>query len=402
MDAIFEDHQIIKKDRCKKIKGKSSPTFELLSPSQSSHETNEEAYELGDKLLKTADMGNVMEGQDERNNVDDAIKTAEMGKDRKSQGERLNVDDVIKTVDTGKDGEGHDVRLNVDDVIHLKIEALKSCYVQPVDINKAMNNAEKLVWNYLMATVCEKMEGERKKTVKEQKKLNKKKQIAEEEGLEVQQSFMNDVFATERGLESKAFLLDNLLPGKQIYANVIDCWAVVLSHQQKIIGEGSLKQLFCHASTFVEWINTFCEYLESVNHPKAHVMEKMCPRKLKLKWETTDNVTDCGVFVMRHMEMFKGKECEFECGVSDHERRKIAQIYNLRMKNAAKILLSDAKVYKEKVMRDAEETSKKMESNEYGNVIKGLGGYEDIEKALGVTEEAMKDDHKDAYHRIVV
>ncbi|KAI3733032.1 hypothetical protein L1987_64247 [Smallanthus sonchifolius] len=64
------------------------------------------------------------------------------------------------------------------------------------------------------------MEGERKKTVEEQKKLNKKKQIADEEGLEVQQSFMNDVFATKGGLESKAFLLDNLLPGKQIYANV--------------------------------------------------------------------------------------------------------------------------------------------------------------------------------------
>ncbi|KAI3687098.1 hypothetical protein L1987_80789 [Smallanthus sonchifolius] len=371
---------------------------------------NEEAYELGDKSLKTADMGNVMEGQAERNNVDYAIKTTETGKDGKSQGERLNVDDVIKT-------------------------------------------------------------------------------IAKEEGLEVQQSFMNDVFATERGLESKAFLLDSLLPRKQIYVNVIDCWAAVLNHQQKFISEGSPKQLFCHASMFVEWMfkrgaakskrmgafrkhmvqvvecyeekadmrsydmvmfpilemkhlylvcfdmknpsiyvtdnmkksvfgvrdstiffdkstpykvkHIFCEYLESVNHPKAHVMEKMHPRKLKLKWEMTDNVTDCRVFVMRHMEMFKGKEYEFECGFNDNERRNTSQINNLRMKYVAKILLSDANVYKEKVMRDAEETSKKMESNEYGNVIKGLGGYEDIEKALGVTEEAMKDDHKDAYHRVL-
>ncbi|KAI3795096.1 hypothetical protein L1987_37741 [Smallanthus sonchifolius] len=140
MDAIFEDRQIIKKDRCKNIKGKSSPTFELLSPPQSSQETNEEGYELGDKSLKTAGMVNDMEGQDERNNVDDAIKTAEMGKESKSQGERLNVDDVIKTVDIGKDREGHDVRLDVDDVIHSTIEALKSCYAQPVDINEPMND----------------------------------------------------------------------------------------------------------------------------------------------------------------------------------------------------------------------------------------------------------------------
>lgn len=32
----------------------------------------------------------------------------------------------------------------------------------------------------------------------------------------------------------------------------------------------------------------------------------MKPRFVKMPWQTTDNSTDCGIFLMRHMETFKG------------------------------------------------------------------------------------------------
>ncbi|KAI3733033.1 hypothetical protein L1987_64248 [Smallanthus sonchifolius] len=71
----------VKEDDGKKQSTRLDGTIYIFFPSQSSQETNEEAYELGDKSLKTADMGNDMEDQDERNNVDDAIKTSETGEE---------------------------------------------------------------------------------------------------------------------------------------------------------------------------------------------------------------------------------------------------------------------------------------------------------------------------------
>ena len=32
----------------------------------------------------------------------------------------------------------------------------------------------------------------------------------------------------------------------------------------------------------------------------------MKPRFVRMPWQTTDNYTDCGIFLMRHMETFKG------------------------------------------------------------------------------------------------
>ncbi|KAL8237432.1 hypothetical protein R6Q59_018513 [Mikania micrantha] len=48
------------------------------------------------------------------------------------------------------------------------------------------------------------------------------------------------------------------------------------------------------------------EYLHNWKHPKAEQLEDLEITRLQLKWETSGNIKDCGVFTMRHMECFMG------------------------------------------------------------------------------------------------
>ncbi|KAJ0605160.1 hypothetical protein HanHA300_Chr02g0059871 [Helianthus annuus] len=76
--------------------------------------------------------------------------------------------------------------------------------------------------------------------------------------------------------------------------------------------------------------------------------------RLEMPWRTKHNVIDCGIFLMRHMETYKGVtgnawECGFsnECtdaGEITYRQRK--EIDDLRHKYIAKLLLSDANTYR--------------------------------------------------------
>lgn len=82
-------------------------------------------------------------------------------------------------------------------------------------------------------------------------------------------------------------------------------------------------------------------------------MPRVQASKKKVDWATKENFTDCGVFVMRHMEMYQGTDGQFDCGFSNKESEQRAQIVGLRMKYGARILLSDVNVLKQNVMGDA-------------------------------------------------
>ncbi|KAJ0435466.1 hypothetical protein HanIR_Chr17g0893611 [Helianthus annuus] len=96
--------------------------------------------------------------------------------------------------------------------------------------------------------------------------------------------------------------------------------------------------------------NYMVGYLKAVEHPSAARMAAATLTKKKLEWATSDNFNDCGVFTMRHMEMYKGSDIEFECGFSTRKDIQDMQLQNLRMKIATKLLLSEANVYKGTVM----------------------------------------------------
>ncbi|MFS7966686.1 hypothetical protein Hanom_Chr09g00776701 [Helianthus anomalus] len=95
--------------------------------------------------------------------------------------------------------------------------------------------------------------------------------------------------------------------------------------------------------------DTFSSYLESASHPATYTIREIVPIRLEMPWRTTRNVIDCDVFLMRHMETYKGmsvkkwecglsKECNNASEISYKQRREHG---DLRYKYVAKIILSD-------------------------------------------------------------
>lgn len=80
---------------------------------------------------------------------------------------------------------------------------------------------------------------------------------------------------------------------------------------------------------------------------------------LKMSWRTDTNFVDCGVFAMRHMEMYKGDGLVgFNCGFNNNEKEQKKQLNELRVKYLAKILLSKLNLNKTMLHFETEEYEK--------------------------------------------
>ncbi|KAK9053506.1 hypothetical protein SSX86_030140 [Deinandra increscens subsp. villosa] len=117
--------------------------------------------------------------------------------------------------------------------------------------------------------------------------------------------------------------------------------------------------VYAEKSTVCRLKYVLLSYLKKVDHPKWKEIEKVWPEKLTIGWTTNDNFNDCGVFMMRRMEMFNGsKSKEFNCGFPKGKQGKQGKqrmINALRRKYACKMLTSDAKSYKDKVVWEAKD-----------------------------------------------
>lgn len=90
---------------------------------------------------------------------------------------------------------------------------------------------------------------------------------------------------------------------------------------------------------------------------------------MKMKWRTLNNDVDCGVFVMCHMDSYRGQllskwDPGFVREVSKGKVTQKMQLNNLRAKYCAKILLHDSNIHKEKIISYAKEFSKTYEGKE--------------------------------------
>ncbi|KAL8265316.1 hypothetical protein R6Q59_023446 [Mikania micrantha] len=66
----------------------------------------------------------------------------------------------------------------------------------------------------------------------------------------------------------------------------------------------------------------FVKYLEKFQHAKTEKISMQEVTRVDLKWATIENIIDCGVFTMRHMEMFMGSHCNtFDCGFKMSEKQ---------------------------------------------------------------------------------
>ncbi|KAK9049270.1 hypothetical protein SSX86_031763 [Deinandra increscens subsp. villosa] len=114
--------------------------------------------------------------------------------------------------------------------------------------------------------------------------------------------------------------------------------------------------LYANKSTVCKLKHVFMNYLMKVGHAKCNELNKVWPEKLEIGWTTTDNYKDCGVFLMRHMEMFCGSKGNmFSCGFPTKKEDVKKKINDLRRKYACKILTSEDNSFRRKVEWEAED-----------------------------------------------
>ena len=100
-------------------------------------------------------------------------------------------------------------------------------------------------------------------------------------------------------------------------------------------------------------------HLESVDHPNVKSIKNAKGKVLKtMKWKTINNLVDCGIFVMCHMDTYDGQPVtSWECGLSPEfgKGNQQDQLNNLRYKYATKILCDETNIRKGDVDDWAEE-----------------------------------------------
>ncbi|CAH1435948.1 unnamed protein product [Lactuca virosa] len=69
-----------------------------------------------------------------------------------------------------------------------------------------------------------------------------------------------------------------------------------------------------------------------------------------MTWKTRGNGNDCGIFLMRHIETYKGGLlAQWTCGFKMESAEQVCQLRKLRRRYCLKILLSEVNIMKHEV-----------------------------------------------------
>ncbi|KAK9058437.1 hypothetical protein SSX86_023279 [Deinandra increscens subsp. villosa] len=123
-----------------------------------------------------------------------------------------------------------------------------------IDINRAANKRDRLLWQYLLACLesQKKPKGDKNKDGGEGDELEDPKEVA---GENAKRGFMKDVFTTLYGMVAKAYVIGSLVPGKKVDPNVVNCWAAILNFEEATV-ETWQKRLFLYTDTMNESVIT--------------------------------------------------------------------------------------------------------------------------------------------------
>ncbi|PWA77952.1 hypothetical protein CTI12_AA221230 [Artemisia annua] len=185
--------------------------------------------------------------------------------------------------------------------------------------------------------------------------------------------------------------MQTLAPKLKVDASIIDSFACVLSYEETITNSGAkIKQYFhtgilttaivnakkedeekqhkefCanlksvfkgnpedNSMDHVELKKLFSRYLASHKHKKSSDIATKKTTLMKLKWGTKQNVIDCGVFVMMHMEQYGGetlKNCKFDFPKEGQDQE--LEIIRMRIKYATKMLMHELNIHREKINQE--------------------------------------------------
>ncbi|GKC47569.1 hypothetical protein Tco_1065291, partial [Tanacetum coccineum] len=189
-----------------------------------------------------------------------------------------------------------------------------------------------------------------------------------------------DIVFARKGLELECLWFLSLYPEIKVDATVIDAWSDVLNHEEKYRRNLLItSHVYCwtemlnaeidiidninndvediserYGAYAVALIDSFINYLERHNHPSIFAIVNANPKQVPMKWNTRNKSVDSGVFVMRHMETYLGHE-----EIWQEDAGEKSQLYILRAKYLAKILLISFNQKKKELLKAATSYSKK-------------------------------------------
>ncbi|CAH1435616.1 unnamed protein product [Lactuca virosa] len=103
------------------------------------------------------------------------------------------------------------------------------------------------------------------------------------------------------------------------------------------------------------------KFKENVVHwlEESKVRRNLKGIDLYMTWKTRGNSNDCGIFLMRHMETYKGGAlAQWTCGFKMETVEQIYQLRKLRRRYCLKILLSEVNIMKHEVEQLIDEYQK--------------------------------------------
>ena len=103
----------------------------------------------------------------------------------------------------------------------------------------------------------------------------------------------------------------------------------------------------------------FARHLKLHHHKRYASIKKLIPKIPRLKWSTSSNYLDCGIFAMLHMESYMGEApSKWDCGLVAESKDQLDLLRRLRFKFATKMLLHELNVHREKMLEEAKEFDK--------------------------------------------
>nr|GMD17923.1 ulp1 protease family, C-terminal catalytic domain-containing protein [Ipomoea batatas] len=182
-----------------------------------------------------------------------------------------------------------------------------------------------------------------------------------------------------------------LKPNTEIPTTIIDAWAAIMNNNEE--DRFSAKTICFNLDNFVnplgdeddrykKFIDSYLvdnETFEAINNSssvcktedkygavpkrlflsglkstyKANKIEKLKVKRMKMAWRDNRNKIDCGVFLMRHMETFRGQLPElWNCGLQKETKD---QLNALRVKYLTALVMSDLNEHRAQNIQQAVE-----------------------------------------------
>ncbi|GJR11911.1 hypothetical protein Tco_0794563 [Tanacetum coccineum] len=135
------------------------------------------------------------------------------------------------------------------------------------------------------------------------------------------------LFETKYGQQSSRGQIETLGPQEPVDGNVLSSWSVYLNFMEE--KKDSISPAILFFPTF--------EVIVRGN----------------FTWQTDRREKDCRIFLMRHMECYMGGDIgKWKCDLDVEGKKHNTQLGHLRNKYAAKLLLSDCNIYKDKIREE--------------------------------------------------